>query len=182
IKLFAIKNIHQTNAIFDLQKLNYFNAKLIRQTKPKALLQLIKTFLKFKLADEKLMQILPLVQERLVKLTDINDLIDFFIVEPQPEQKLILAQSKLPASVVKDFLQTVIDSFSQISHQNWQLKNLEVAGHDLLAQIGLTPRQLFMTIRVLVTGKTATPPLFDLMAILGKQTTLKRLIYAQKNI
>ncbi|MEK9171324.1 MAG: hypothetical protein AAB823_01295, partial [Patescibacteria group bacterium] len=47
---------------------------------------------------------------------------------------------------------------------------------------GWTPRELFMTIRVALSGRTATPPLFEMMEILGKNETLKRLTNASKLI
>jgi len=175
IKLFDIKNLHQTNAIFDLQKLNYFNAKLIRQTSLKSLLQLIKPFLKFKLPEEKLIKIIPLIQERLIKLADINDLIEYFVILPKVDPKALLAESKLsPAETIK-YLQAVIQVLEVT-------KDLETDLHQLQQQLNLSPRQAFMTLRLAVAGRPATPPLFDVLSILGKNEVLKRLTYVQKTL
>ena len=175
IKLFDIKNLHQTNAIFDLQKLNYFNAKLIRQTPLKTLLQLIKPFLKFKLPEEKLIKIIPLIQERLIKLADINDLIEYFVILPKVDPKALLAESKLsPAETIK-YLQAVIQVLEVT-------KDLETDLHQLQQQLNLSPRQAFMTLRLAVAGRPATPPLFDVLSILGKNEVVKRLTYVQKTL
>ncbi|MFH0943357.1 MAG: glutamate--tRNA ligase [Candidatus Beckwithbacteria bacterium] len=182
VKLFDLDHIHQTNAIFDIKKLDYFNAKLIRQTPAKTLVQLIKPHLKFKISQSELVKIIPLVQERLIKLTDINNLIDFFCQDIKLDSKLLLNQSQLPASQIKTALFQVIKTYQALSAKFWRVKDLEALGYQLLDITGLNPRQLFMTIRVALTGKTATPPLFDIIAVLGKSTTIKRLKHAQTKL
>ncbi len=180
IKLFDIKNLHQTNAIFDLQKLNYFNAKLIRQTPLKALLQLIKPFLKFKLPEEKLIKIIPLIQERLVKLDEVNDLVEYFIIQPKTNTKTLLLESKMSVAGTKKYLQQVSRVLDSLS--DWSIASLEEKLHDLQESLSLKPRPAFMTIRLAVTGRPATPPLFDVLYILGKNEVLKRLTYVQKTL
>lgn len=180
IKLFDIKALHQTNAIFDLQKLNYFNAKLIRQTSLKALLQLIKPFLKFKLSEEKLIKIIPLIQERLIKLDEVNDLIEYFIIQPKTNTKTLLLESNLSVAGTKKYLQQVSRAMDSLS--DWSIASLEEKLHDLQVSLGLKPRPAFMTIRLAVTGRPATPPLFDVLSILGKNEVLKRLTYVQKTL
>jgi len=180
IKLFNIQHLHQTNAIFDLQKLNYFNAKLIRQTSPKALLQLIKPFLKFKLSDEQLIKIIPLIQERLIKLGEVNDLIEYFVVPPKPDKQALLSESKMSPAETKKYLQQVSRVVDSISA--WSVASLEEKLHDLQTSLGLKPRPAFMTIRLAITGRPATPPLFDVLSILGKNEVIKRLTYVQKTL
>ena len=55
---------------------------------------------------------------------------------------------------------------------------LEDAFRALAERIGLTTRDLFGSIRIAVTGRTATPPLFDTLAVLGKDRVLTRLKFA----
>jgi len=175
IKLFDISHIQTGKPTFDLQKLNYFNAKLIRQTSLKSLLQLIKPFLKYKLPEEKLIKIIPLIQERLIKLADINDLIEYFVILPKVDPKALLAESKLsPAETIK-YLQAVIQVLEVT-------KDLETDLHQLQQQLNLSPRQAFMTLRLAVAGRPATPPLFDVLSILGKNEVVKRLTYVQKTL
>lgn len=180
IKLFDIKNLHQTNAIFDLQKLNYFNAKLIRQTPLKDLLQLIKPFLKFKLPDDQLIKIIPLIQERLVKLGEVNDLIEYFVIPPKTNTKALLLESKMSVAGTKKYLQQVSQAVDSLS--DWSIASLEEKLHDLQTSLGLKPRPAFMTIRLAITGRLATPPLFDVLCTLGKNEVLKRLTYVQKTL
>jgi glutamyl-tRNA synthetase len=62
----------------------------------------------------------------------------------------------------------------------WTTAELETAGHHLLEITGWTPGELFMTIRVALSGRTTTPPLFEMMEVLGKNETLNRLANASK--
>jgi len=180
IKLFDIKKIHQTNAIFDLQKLNYFNAKLIRQTPMKSLLQLIKPYLKLKISEDRLAKIIPLIQERLVKLGEVNDLIEYFVIQPKTNTKVLLLESNLSVAGTKKYLQQVSQAVDSVS--DWSVTGLEEKLHDLQTKLGLKPRPAFMTIRLAVTGRPATPPLFDVLYILGKDEVVSRLTYVQKTL
>ena len=180
IKLFDIKALNQTNAIFDIKKLDYFNAKLIRQLAVDKLLQLIKPFLKFKLPEKKLIKIIPLIQERLVKLGDVNDLIEYFALRPKPDTKALLRESKMSVIETKKYLQQVSQAVD--SSSDWSTAILEEKLHDLQTKLGLKPRPAFMTIRLAVTGRSATPPLFDVLNILGKNEVVKRLTYVQKTL
>lgn len=179
IKLFDLDKVHQANPIFDIKKLDYFNSKLIRQTPVNQLLQLIKPHLKLKLDDQKLTQIIPLIQERLIKLADINDLIDYFVNQPKMDAKALLAESKLSPEETKKYLSAVIQVIKMIN--DWTVSELETRLPELQQKLNLSPRQAFMTLRLAVTGRLATPPLFAVMAVLGKITVLSRLVYA-KNI
>ena len=68
------------------------------------------------------------------------------------------------------------------SSSDWSTAILEEKLHDLQTKLGLKPRPAFMTIRLAVTGRSATPPLFDVLYILGKGEVLKRLAYASDHL
>lgn len=182
IKLFDLDHVQKGNPIFDIKKLDYFNAKYIRQLSVKKLIQLIKPFAKQPLDDQKWQQIIPLIQERLTKLTEVNDLIDFFINDVKPDRNLIKQQSQKTTSQINQVLEQIVAAYSLIPQSEWQVTNLENIGHQLLDKTAWTPRQLFMTIRVILTAKTATPPLFAVMEVLGKKETLKRLNSSIKKV
>ena len=182
IKLFQLKNVQKSNPIFDQQKLDYFNAKYIRSLSISQLLQLIKPYLKFKIGEDKLKKILPLIQERLIKLTDVNYLTEYFVKDITTDVQLIKQQSKKPPSEIKSVLNQIHSAYSAVPDSDLKADRLDQVGHQLLETTGWKPRELFMTIRVAVTGRTATPPLFDTMEVLGKSLVLERLKQAQKNI
>lgn len=73
----------------------------------------------------------------------------------------------------KAYLAQVVQVSESID--DWSASNLEQVFHAFQEKSGLKPRPAFMTIRLAITGEAATPPLFDVMAVLGKETVLRRL-------
>jgi len=73
----------------------------------------------------------------------------------------------------------IINNFSKayekISDKDWDVKNLDRISHTTLEEFSYTPKEAFMTIRYVVTGRESTPPLFDVLALLGKEETIERM-------
>ncbi len=178
ITKFSLKTVQTSNPVFDLQKLDYFNALQIRKLSNQKLIQLIKPFLTNKLPQPQLKAIIPHVKERLVKLKDINHLTEYFVKSPKIDPKAILKESKADKKATKEFMNEVIIVLTSLDH--WTVESLETTLKKFQATSDFKPRPAFMTIRLAVTGRPATPPLFDVLQILGKKTVLKRLNHAQK--
>lgn len=62
-----------------------------------------------------------------------------------------------------------------LNSDQWEHARLEELGRALVKKTGWSAKDLFMTLRVAITGKTATPPLFETMEILGREKTLGRI-------
>ena len=118
--------------------------------------------------------ILPLIYERLVTLADFNDLTDFFWQDPRPDKELLLKKSeretvKAQLNLTRAFLETAV----------WTKEEIERVMRQLIEDKSYKKSQYLMMIRVAVTGKKATPPLFETMAALEKETVLRRLTLAE---
>ena len=116
---------------------------------------------------------LPIIQERIVTLDEAPQMAGFFFEErvfPIPEdlvgKKLTAAQS---ASAAQAALR-VLESLPEIS-----VASAEEPLRALADSLGLKAGQLFGILRVAVTGKTVSPPLFESMEIIGKEKVLERL-------
>lgn len=176
VQHFDLKAVHQQNPIFDQKKLDFFNAKLIRQTSADKLLKHLEPFIPKDCSPSLAKKILPLIHERLVKLSEFEPLTAFFYQDITLDKKLLLkkttnqqAQAQLEVTV------TVLNSLSP-----WTAGKLETALRSLTKQHSWHPGQLFMLLRVAITGRSITPPLFDTLAVLGQHKTLLRLAHAQK--
>ncbi len=180
INKFSLKKVQVANPTFNLQKLDYFNAKLIRSLPTHKLIQLTKPFLKQPIEAKMLEQIIPQIKERMIKLTDINHLTDYFINQPKLDTKAILKESKVDAKTTKDFLSKTTKILTE--NKNWTVTSIEKSLKKFQTQSNFKPRPAFMTIRLAVTGRSATPPLFDVLKILGKTEVVSRLKHAQKEI
>ena len=144
------------------------------------LIQLIKPFIKLKITAAKLAQIIPLIQERLIRLTEINSLIEYFVQTPNIDSKAILKESTMSPQQTANYLFKVSEEIKKLT--SWSVVNLETALHALQAKLNLKPRPAFMTLRLAITGQSATPPLFDVMAVIGQAEIIKRLTYVQKTL
>jgi len=118
------------------------------------------------------------LKDRLVKLSDLGPQTEYFVSQPKITVNEILKESKMSGKDSALYLIKVAEVIKKI--ESWTVKTLEKELHELAEKENLKPRPAFMTIRLAVTGSPATPPLFDVLFILGKETTLKRLAYAQK--
>lgn len=177
---FDLNKIQSGNPMFDLQKLDYFNSKLIRQFPVNQLIQLIKPFIKFKIDESRLSKIIPLIQDRLIRLADINSLIEYFIQAPVIDKKVLLQESKMSELETAEYLAKVSEVIKNID--DWSAPSLEKSLHVLQEKLTLKPRPAFMTIRLAVTGRSATPPLFDTLAVIGRTEVVNRLNYVQEII
>lgn len=175
IKVFNINRVRKANPIFDIDKLKWFNGQWIRKKNDQKLAKLLKPFIKFKINDKKLLKLVPLVKERLIVLSDINDLITFLIPLKKFDIKQVFKQSKKNKKKVRHLIKETIRVLEKISEREWVRQKLESGLRDLRDKFSdWKTREFFMTIRVIVTGKPISPPLFESIEILGRNETLKR--------
>jgi glutamyl-tRNA synthetase len=175
IDIFDENKISKSNAIFDIQKLNYFNSKWIKKLEGEDLLKRLIPFVKpsYKKDKKKLTQILPLVKDRLTKLNEANDLIDFFFQFEKPDIDSLLESSQAsPALTLSWFNMVQNDLEALVEFDPESIHKLLKKTQELS---DLSPRQAFMSLRLAITAKDVTPPLFDCISILGKEESLKRL-------
>jgi glutamyl-tRNA synthetase len=79
----------------------------------------------------------------------------------------------MDASRTRDALAHTLDLLTKI--QDWDHTVIEPLMRELVATLGLKAGQLFGTVRTAISGRTATPPLFEMMEVLGRKVTLKRI-------
>ncbi|EKD99766.1 MAG: hypothetical protein ACD_22C00180G0004 [uncultured bacterium] len=167
---------------FDRDKLIWYNGVYIRNFSPENLLLLISDWSKkyapndiLEKADKAyLLKVVELAQERLKTLAEFFETSQYFFEDPTVDRELLSKQPKDPLAV-KDILKKFYDLYESVDGSNWTKENLETISHKLLTDTGLKPREAFMTLRVATTGVTATPPIFDTIALLGKDTVLRRI-------
>lgn len=170
IQEFDPKDISAKSVVFDLKKLEWINGIYIRNLPMNELKKRLSPFIPADFPAEKLDVILPLIFERLVKLSDFDSLSNFFYKEIQLESELLLKKSTSEA--VKEQLTETIATLESV--ENWSVENLETAIRQLQERTEWKKSQYFMMLRVAVTGQTATPPLFETMEVIGKEIVLKR--------
>ena len=181
IRHFSLDRISRTGAVFDMDKLNWFNGYYIRQLTVDELSERITPILEKELPSEinrpidrkYLCRIVPLIHERLKLLNEITDLVSFFFVEDVQHNADELVGKKMTTELALGALQASLDRLSSLD--NFKTDSLEEMLRPLAEELGLKTGQLFGTLRVATTGKSVAPPLFQTIEVLGRDKCLKRI-------
>ena len=164
-QIFDETKLQKQNAIFDIEKLQFFNKQWIKRLTPAELLPRLKPFLpsSWVVKNSLLLQIIPLTQERLTTLKDFPTLTNYFF--STPDYTSISFTSK----------QHLIDARTVLSQTEWNKSAIESSLQQLTDTHQYHRGQFFMDLRLAITGQKITPPLTESMLILGQQQILSRL-------
>ncbi len=174
IENFTFERIDPTGPVFDVQKLDWLNGEYIRSLSDEKLVERISEGLFSKYSVTQIEKVVPLVKERLKKLSELDSLVVFFFEEIEVEKMLFLPKNK-ETKEVKEILSQLTEKLSKIK---WEEKALENEISSFQEKTDWTRKELFMMIRIISTGREATPPLFSTLEVLGKEKTLSRITKA----
>ncbi|MBI4285749.1 MAG: glutamate--tRNA ligase [Chloroflexi bacterium] len=185
---FSLERVSRTAAIFNLEKLNWMNGVYMRKLRPQDLCEKVMPFIesglgpepKCPVSDEYVSQITPLVQDRARTLREFAEFSDFFFYEDLKYEAGMLLKGVKSRDTALHALQTARQAIAELPR--FDATSLECLFRPLAAELGLKPGEFFGLTRGAVTGKTATPPLFETMAVLGRERCLKRIDVAVKNL
>ena len=172
VERFSLEAVNRAGSIFDIEKLNWLNGHYIRDLPPETLREKLSPYLPDADPDY-FRQIVPLIQERLKRLDEVVSLTDFFLREELEYDSALLVAKKHSAEESKAALEKVLARISAL--EEFSVEALEKTLRGLVEELGWKTGHLFMTIRVAVTGSTATPPLFQTMSVLGKEKCVARI-------
>ncbi|MFI5261965.1 MAG: glutamate--tRNA ligase [Candidatus Limnocylindrales bacterium] len=191
--IFDLDRVHQGGAVFDRERLEWLNGQWIRRLAPEVLVERLEPFLAADLAVQRaaghvvreptegdLVTLVPLVQERMPTLAAVGDLTDFLFVEDLTIEPALLVPKRWDAATTSRGLTEARHTLARVGEVAWEADELEPALRALAEAKGWKAGDLFMAIRVAVTGRTATPPLFDTLVALGQPRTLARLDAARE--
>jgi len=176
VEKFSLAKLNPSPAAINFSKLVHFNKVHIKELSDSELAVRIlpyfeKAGLKASLIG--LEKIAPVLKDRMVTLDDSVNFCAFFFKEDVAHDKeaLILHDTTLEGSI------KVAKEISELceSIQNWTLDSIEKAIKGYMEENDLTPKQLFSYLREAISGQRVTPPLFECMVVLGKETTMHRL-------
>jgi glutamyl/glutaminyl-tRNA synthetase len=175
IAVFDEKKIQRQNAIFDIQKLNYLNSQWIKKLDSTDLFNRLKSFIPedWQKDNEKVISIIDIAKERLFTLADFIPAAEYFFNTPVVDKKAILDQSAHSEEETKKWFSSAMTLIEKTN--DFTTENLHQEFSSLQKDSGFTPREAFMSLRIAISGRPVTPPLFDCFVILGKEETLKRI-------
>ena len=189
VERFDVKDISPKATALPFSKLDWLNGMYIRQMAPAELQEHLVPFLAPALgvseaalrADRRLAELTPLIQERIKVLTDAAPMIDWAFVPaeaityPDPAQ---LIGKKLSAAESADVLAASAEIVASI--EPFEVPALEAAFRSRAEAMAIKVGSFLAPVRVAITGRTVSPPLFESMHVLGRAESLARIDHARQ--
>jgi len=181
IQNFSIERISPTAAIFNIEKLQWMNGVYIRKLSPEAFYEKARPFLErdkdagpmVKRDESYVRKAIALAQDRARTLVEVADLVRFCFVDELEYSPELLIEKNMDVPRTVQVLSICHQRLSQV--EPFDAVTLEQVLRPMAAELGLKTGQLFGVLRTATTGRTAAPPLFQTMEVLGKQRTLDRI-------
>jgi nondiscriminating glutamyl-tRNA synthetase len=184
IERFDLAKVNSSGAVFDRERLEWINGQWIRRLAADDLIERLRPFMQAEFdagriewmpTDAEMRALLPVIQERLPRLSAVGDLIGFLFIKDVDPDSTVLVPKRWDAPTTAAALSAARVTIAETGRTTWDAHEIEAPLRRLVEDRGWKAGDLFMAIRVAVTGRTATPPLFDTMVALGYERTLARL-------
>ena len=176
-EIFDIKGISKSPAIFDIEKLKYFNSEYIRAMSPEAFAKAAEPFIRQAVKNPALdaAAIAALLQQRTEVLTDIPEKLDFFDALPDYDTALYVhKKSKTDEAGSLETLGKMLPVFEAI--EDWNDESILAAMTGMAEACGCKNAKIMWPVRIAVAGKAVTPGgAVEICRILGKDETLRRM-------
>lgn len=177
IDIFDLAGISKSPAIFDIDKLRYFNSEYIRAMSPEAFAKAAEPYIRRSVKNPAYdaAAIAALLQQRTEVLTDIPEKVDFFDELPEYDTELFVhKKSKSDKDSSKDVLQKIIPIFEALPA--WDDEHIMGAMVGLAEAMEAKNAKVMWPVRIAAAGKAVTPGgAVEICRILGKDETLRRL-------
>jgi len=181
IKVFDLKDIQTTAPVFDPIKLEWMNGEYIRKLKVQSLKLKVMQFIGSKYSEALVEKTIPLIQERIKKLSDYLPMCEFFFKSPEKylSTEALAKVDDIDLSGKKALFIQISKDLETI--KDWTVENIGNQLVQTAKNSGLKNSEFFMLLRVAITGKKISPPLNESMEILGKEECLRRVKYVHEN-
>lgn len=184
ISMFDLRDVHITNPVFDITKLEWMNGEYIRRMSDSDLEKRLQEYLvdlsggalakSDHPEEQKLAPVVPLVKERIKKLSDFIPLTNFLWEKPEYEREVFNKVLGSKKDELKNILENILKEIESLP-KPWESADFEKTFKSLADNLGLSTSQMFQIIRIAISGQTVTPPLFESIKILGEEETIARI-------
>ena len=176
VSLFSMKNLGKSACVFNAEKLDWVNSQHIKRSPVQDLVPLLCHQLKDKglpqATEEYLAQVIPLLQPRATTMEDMAGQSAIFVLGDEDieyDQEML---TKIFSPQVRPHLQALVERLG--ATRDFDQGTLEEVTRTYLEENGITFKLLAQPLRVALTGKKASPGLFETMAVLGQNSVLNR--------
>ena len=184
---FELEKVQKGGARFDRERLEWLNGQWIRRLADEDLIARLLPFLEAAAvagqidrtpAEDEIRALLPMIRERIPTLASVVDVVGFLWRDPLVVPPASIVPKRWDAATTADGLAAAREILAAHDAVTWEADELEPPLRALVEARGWKAGDLFMAIRLAVTGQAATPPLFDVLVALGRERTLARLDHA----
>lgn len=179
LKDFDLHKVHKAGAVFNIEKLNWYNQYYIKKLSDEELLEKCKTYLvkdAKKFSDKQIIKMINLEKERAKTLFEIGEGVKFYFETPQFDGNLLIWKN-MTEEEIKKSLKNSHKIISEIPDDEF---NLETIKSSLMSEAELYENRgaLLWPLRVALSGQKNSPPPFEIIDILGKKETINRIAKA----
>ena len=175
--VFEMSGISKSPAIFDIEKLRYFNSEYIRAMTPEAFAKVAEPWIRQAVKNPAYdaAAIAALLQQRTEVLTDIPEKLDFFDELPEYSTELFVhKKSKSDEQSSREVLAQIIPAFEALPA--WDDESILNAMVQMAEEQGVKNAKIMWPVRIAAAGKAVTPGgAVEICRILGREETLRRL-------
>ena len=183
-EVFEMSGISKSPAIFDIEKLKYFNSEYIRAMSPEAFARVAEPYIRQAVKNENYdaAAIAALLQQRTEILTDIPEKLDFFDRLPEYGTELFVhKKSKSDEDSSREVLDQILPIFESL--ERWDDEHILAAMTGLAERMEVKNAKVMWPVRIAAAGKAVTPGgAVEICRILGKEETLRRLHIAREKL
>lgn len=174
---FCIESISKSPAVFDYQKLQWFNAEYLRAMSDEKFTEIAKPYYDSVFQDTPYdpLKLTAILKARTVRLTDIPQMIGFFSKLPDYDKELFVnKKSKTTLENTPEILKAVTNRLSAL--ENWSGENIKELLMNLAAELELKNGTVMWPARIAAAGQAVTPGgAVEILDILGREEALRRL-------
>jgi glutamyl-tRNA synthetase len=182
---FSLGSVSRNPAVFDPAKLEWMNGVYLRALEPGDFVARALPFVEAALGrplepdeTDRVVTLAPLVQERVKRLDEVGPQVAFLcgdVVYDQPSWDKVMTGPEVPLVLAR-----AMEALRLL--EPWSATSIEDALRRVIDELGLSARKGLQPLRVAVTGSAVSPPLFESIAVLGRERTLPRLTEAGKRL
>lgn len=189
LEAFSLDRVTTTAPVFDMDKFEWLNGQWIRRLSAEDLAARLREggFMPEGLeefSEEERLEVVGLMRQRLRKLSEFADGVAFFIERLPYEAELLVptkGKKKKPSRSAEE-VRAALDRIREVlaAMDGWSAEAMEERLRGLADEMEWKARELFMTLRVAVTCRAVSTPLFETMEVLGRDECLARLDEARE--
>jgi len=187
IEQFNLERVQKAGAVFDRERLDWFQGQWIRRLDSKEfadrILPLVAEQYPDASNDKYFMEKAALIQERILFFREAPEMLSYYYSDPAVDVELMAnKKQKVTEEMLGDVLSLLCEALEKVDEKNWNEETLKELLLDLAEKKGYKNGQILWPMRAALTGLPFSPGAFEVAAVLGREITLNRLNTAKENV